>query len=82
MVAHLPGKGKYTGMLGALLVQREDGTRFRLGSGFKDAQRAKPPAIGSFVTYRYNGLTANGLPRFARFLRVRDETPATANVRH
>ncbi len=75
VVAHLPGKGKYKGMLGALLVERADGARFRIGSGFKDAQRAAPPAIGSLVTYRYNGLTATGLPRFARFLRVRDEAP-------
>jgi DNA ligase-1 len=27
------------------------------------------------VTYRYNGLTSKGVPRFARFLRVRDEAP-------
>ena len=75
VVAHLPGKGKYAGMLGALLVEREDGVRFRIGGGFKDEQRANPPAIGSLVTYRYNGLTGNGLPRFARFLRVREEAP-------
>lgn len=75
VVAHLPGKGKYAGMLGALLVEREDGARFRIGSGFKDVQRTNPPAIGSLVTYRYNGLTAKGLPRFARFMRVRDEAP-------
>lgn len=73
VVAHLPGKGKYAGMLGALLVERADGARFRLGSGFKDIQRASPPPVGSLVTYRYNGLTATGLPRFAHFLRVRDE---------
>lgn len=72
VVAHLPGKGKYAGMVGSLLVEREDGARFRLGSGLSDADRARPPAIGSLVTYRYNGLTPNGLPRFARFLRVRE----------
>jgi len=82
VVAHLPGKGKYAGMLGALLVERDDGARFRIGSGFKDAERAMPPAIGSLVTYRYNGLTTKGLPRFARFLRVRDETPPPEPVRH
>lgn len=75
VVGHVPGKGKYEGMLGALLVERADGSRFRLGTGFKDAQRAAPPALGSHVTYRYNGLTSKGLPRFARFLRVRDEPP-------
>lgn len=75
VIGHTPGKGKYLGMLGALIVERPDGVRFRLGSGFTDAQRAEPPPVGSWVTYRYNGLTANGLPRFARFLRVRHEMP-------
>jgi len=75
VVGHAPGKGKYLGMTGALLVERPDGLRFRLGSGLSDAQRANPPPIGTWVTYRYNGLTANGVPRFARFLRVRHDMP-------
>ncbi|MBB3342538.1 DNA ligase [Luteimonas sp. RC10] len=75
VVGYLPGKGKYTGMVGALLVEHRDGRRFRIGSGLRDAQRIDPPAIGSLVTYRHNGVTSNGLPRFARFLRVRDDEP-------
>jgi DNA ligase-1 len=75
VVAHAPGKGKYTGLLGALVMQLPDGRRFRLGSGFSDAQRANPPPIGSLVTYRYNGLTSKGLPRFARFQRIRLDPP-------
>lgn len=75
VVGHTQGRGKYAGMLGALIVERPDGLRFRLGSGLSDAQRASPPALGSHVTYRYNGLTANGVPRFARFLRLREEMP-------
>jgi len=71
VVAHTSGKGRYRGMLGALVVERPDGLRFRLGTGFSDSERADPPPIGSRVTYRYNGFTANGVPRFARFLRVR-----------
>jgi DNA ligase-1 len=62
-------------MLGALVVERADGLRFRIGSGFSDAQRAAPPPVGSFVTYRYNGVSASGVPRFARFLHVRHEMP-------
>ena len=73
VVAHLPGKGKYTGQLGALRVQLPDGRLFRLGSGFTDEQRRNPPAIGATVTYRYRDLTARGLPRFASFLRIRQE---------
>ncbi|QEQ96116.1 DNA ligase [Neptunomonas concharum] len=69
----LEGKGKYRGMMGALLVESANGVRFKVGSGFTDEQRKTPPAIGSQITYRYNGLTRNGLPRFARFERLRPE---------
>ncbi len=75
VIGHAPGKGKYTGMLGALIVRMADGRQFRLGSGFTDAQRADPPPVGSLVTYRYNGLTSKGLPRFARFQRIRSDPP-------
>ncbi len=71
VIRHLPGEGKYAGMMGSLLVETPDGRRFRLGTGFTDEQRADPPPVGSWVTYRFNGFTTNGLPRFARFLRVR-----------
>ena len=73
VVAHLPGKGKYSGQMGALRLQMPDGRRFNLGTGFSDAERREPPALGSSVTYRYRDLTSNGLPRFASFLRVRAE---------
>jgi len=75
VVAHLPGKGKYEGMMGALQVRTRDGRSFRLGTGFTDAQRATPPRLGAWLTYRYNGLTSTGLPRFARFVRMRDDLP-------
>lgn len=71
VIAHLPGQGKYLGMLGALLVRTPNGTEFRIGTGFSDEQRRHPPPIGSWVTYSYHNLTARGIPRFARFLRAR-----------
>lgn len=73
VVAHLPGKGKHAGRLGALLVETPQGLRFRLGTGFTDAQREAPPAVGSWVTYRYRGLNDSGIPRFASFVRVRED---------
>lgn len=73
VVAHLPGNGKYVGMLGALLVRAADGTQFRIGTGFTDEQRRQPPPLGSWVTYSYPSLTARGIPRFARFLRMRPD---------
>ena len=74
VVAHLPGQGKYTGMLGSLLVEMPDGSRFRLGTGFSDEMRRRPPPVGTTVTYRYYGKTSNGIPRFASFLRIQPET--------
>lgn len=71
VVGHLPGNGKFSGMLGALLVETDDGRRFRIGTGFSHDERRHPPPLGSRITFEYNGETANGLPRFARFLRVR-----------
>ncbi|WP_439114383.1 DNA ligase [Hydrogenophaga sp.] len=73
VTGHLPGQGKYANSLGALQVQTPDGRRFRLGSGLTDAQRHNPPAVGAWVTYRFRGLHASGLPRFASFVRVRDD---------
>jgi DNA ligase-1 len=72
VVGYVAGKGKYTGMTGALEMQMADGQRFRLGSGLSDAQRRQPPPIGTRVTYRYQHLTKNGVPRFPRYLRVRE----------
>ena len=71
VVAHLPGQGKLAGKLGALLVETPQGLRFKLGTGFTDAQRDSPPLVGATVTYRYRGLNDSGVPRFASFWRVR-----------
>lgn len=74
-----PGKGKYTGMMGALWVEallssKNGGLKkhsFKIGSGFTDVEREHPPAIGSEITFQYSGLTSKGTPRFARFWRMR-----------
>jgi len=71
VLAHLDGKGKYTGMVGALLVRNTEGVKFKVGSGLKDSDRRNPPAIGSTITYGYSGKTHTGKPRFPRYLRPR-----------
>ena len=78
VIAHIPGKGKYAGQLGALLVEMPatDGKpalRFKLGTGLSDTQWQNPPAVGAQVTYRFRGLNDGGVPRFASFMRVREE---------
>lgn len=75
VVGHVTGKGRNSHRLGALVVETPEGKRFKLGSGLTDAERENPPAIGVWVTYRFNGTNASGLPRFARFMRVREDAP-------
>ena len=71
VVGYRAGKGKFIGMLGSLELKTDSGVRFRLGTGFKNTDRMNPPQIGARVSYSYQGLTKNGVPRFASFLRVR-----------
>lgn len=75
VVEHLPGSGRHKGRLGALLVELTGGIRFSVGTGFTDAQREKPPPIGSTITYRFQELTDGGVPRFPSFARVRSDIP-------
>lgn len=75
VVAVRPGRGRFEGMMGSLRVRTPDGREFSIGSGFSDAQRQSPPAVGAWITYRYRGETSTGLPRFASFLRERPEGP-------
>ncbi|NOQ15397.1 MAG: DNA ligase [Methyloprofundus sp.] len=67
------GKGQFTGKMGAIKVRSAAGKVFFIGSGFTHQQREKPPAIGSVISFRHQGVTDSGIPRFAVFLRVRDE---------
>ena len=72
VVGYKPGKGKYSGMVGALEVRIEDGKRVFIGSGLSDADRRQPPAIGSVIVFRHHGFTVNGIPRFASYWRMTD----------
>jgi len=72
VIGYRAGKGKFTGLVGSLKVRAEGGKTFHLGSGLNLKDRQNPPAIGSLVQFRYQGLTKNGIPRFAVFLRLRD----------
>ena len=73
VTAHLAGHGKHEGRLGALRVRNGTGAEFLVGTGFTDAQRQRPPAPGTRITYTHRGFTAGGVPRFASFLRIDEE---------
>ncbi len=73
VIGYKPGKGKNTGLMGAIKVRIDNGKEFYIGSGFTQQQRQNPPLIGSLITYRYQGFTQAGIPRFAVFMRPRNE---------
>ena len=72
VIAHLPGQGRLTGMMGALQVETAEGVRFEIGTGFSDAVRRAPPPVGTLVSFQYRALTKDGVPRFASYLRRRE----------
>lgn len=73
VIAHNPGNGQYSAMMGSLTLRLENGVEFKLGTGFSLQERKDPPPIGSFVSFKYQGFTRKGLPRFASFLRERKD---------
>lgn len=77
VTGHQKGQGKHTGRLGALMCRSRSGKAFKIGTGFTDAQRQRPPKIGSVVAFRYFEITEAGVPRFPAFMRVREDVSAT-----
>jgi len=70
VVGYKPGRGKLTGLTGALLCRMRDGSVISIGSGLNDRLRATPPSIGKVITFKYNGLTRHHKPRQPVFLRL------------
>lgn len=73
VVEYGPGLGKHVGRVGALICELPNGTRFNVGTGLSNEERAKPPPIGSIITFRYQELTNDGVPRFPSYVGVRDD---------
>lgn len=63
------GTGRLERLMGALVVKNKAGKTFKVGSGFTDKERAKPPKKGTVITYRYFELTKDGVPRFPTYMR-------------
>lgn len=71
LIAYKNGNGKYKNMVGSLRLRMGNGQEFYVGSGLSDALRADPPPLGSLITFRHQGFTDKGLPRFPVYLRQR-----------
>jgi DNA ligase 1 len=68
VIGHAPGSGKHKGRLGALVCQLPDGVTFNVGTGLSDAERESPPGIGAVITFRYQELSNDGVPRFPSYV--------------
>lgn len=72
ITGYTDGKGKYSGMIGAFIVEMPNGKTFNL-SGMNDEMRKNPPPIGTIITYQYRDISKDGIPRHASFLRIRED---------
>lgn len=87
IVGYKPGTNKYEGMLGAFIckplinkdtyhivdnVKEHEFAISGMDDSIRDSYEVTHP-IGTVVTYTYNGFTNSGKPRFARYIRIRDD---------
>ena len=87
IIDYTEGKGKYKGMLGGFVCQplinmdtyhvidKKEGHVFTV-SGMDDETREKykeTHPVGTIISITHSGLTDSGKPRFARYMRMRDD---------
>ena len=75
VIAHNPGRGRLEGLMGSVTVRTGLGIVVKVGSGFSDEERRSPPPIGAIITFKHQGFTASGKPRFPVFWRLRNDEP-------
>ena len=73
IIGYKEGRGKYKGMLGSFKVEMDNDTIFYLGGGLSDEMRKNPLKLGTIITFKYYGYTKKGKPKFASYLRVRED---------
>eukprot|EP00727_Mastigamoeba_balamuthi_P000718 m51a1_g10643 putative dna ligase (566) ;mRNA; f:21976-24048 len=73
VVGHENGTGRNQFRMGHLICKTPDGREFKVGGGFNDHERNRPPKIGAVITYKYFELSQSGKPRFPIFVSVRED---------
>lgn len=66
-------EGTRPGLCGALKVVNKDGLIFKVASGMTEVMAHNPPPIGTIITYKWDTLTKEGIPRPASFVRIRED---------
>lgn len=80
VIGHAPGTGKHKGRLGALVCELPGKITFNVGTGFSDREREQPPAIGAVITFRYQELSDDGVPRFPSYVGERVDVREPAPI--
>jgi DNA ligase-1 len=73
VTAVLKGSGRCQDMMGKLACELPNGVTFKVGTGFTDAMRKKPPKVGSIITFKFQECSDTGTPRFPVFLNARPD---------
>jgi ATP-dependent DNA ligase len=73
VLKHENGTGRLQHMMGKIHCELPNGIKFKIGTGFSDAQRKNPPKVGAVVTFKYQEISNSGVPRFPVFLRIRED---------
>lgn len=63
VVGYEKGKGKYSDLVGTIILKHKNGQLINVGTGLTDEDRENPPPLGTMITYKYFEET-NGIPRF------------------
>lgn len=69
VIGYTQGTGRNPGIGSLVLLWGE--IKFKLSVGLSNQNRINPPPVGSLITFSFDCLTAHGVPRSARFMRVR-----------
>lgn len=68
------GKGRLKNQVGSFICELKNGKTFKIGSGISDEIRANGTLKkGVVVTFKYQNLTINEIPRFPVFLRIKKD---------
>lgn len=83
VIGWIPGTGKHAGRMGALLLAAGRTVVGKVGTGFTDRDRERPPSdwVGRVVEVAFQSVAAAGRLQHPRFLRLRpDKSPSDCSV--
>ncbi|CAD6956503.1 unnamed protein product [Tilletia caries] len=61
------GEGLMLRKAGSQYDHRRSRSLLKVGTGFTDSHRNNPPSVGSIITYKFQELSQDGIPRFPVF---------------